>query len=32
MRRPSWAYEWLSIPRDVATWASLLDVRGTSLA
>jgi AraC-like DNA-binding protein len=29
---PSWAYEWLSIPRDVATWASLLDVRGTSLA
>jgi AraC-like DNA-binding protein len=29
---PGWALPWLGLPGDVATWASLLDVRGTSLA
>lgn len=29
---PDWALPWLGLPSDVATWASALDVRGTSLA
>jgi AraC-like DNA-binding protein len=29
---PAWAAPWLGFPADVATWASGLDVRGTSLA
>ena len=28
---PDWARPWLRVPRDVATWASCLDVRSTSL-
>ena len=28
---PDWATPWLTIPRDVGTWASCLDVRATSL-
>jgi AraC-like DNA-binding protein len=28
---PDWAVPWLGLPMDVATWASELDVRGTSL-
>jgi AraC-like DNA-binding protein len=28
---PEWAQSWLRAPRDVATWASCLDVRATSL-
>ena len=29
---PEWAVPWLGLPTDVATWASGLDVRGTSLS
>jgi AraC-like DNA-binding protein len=28
---PEWALPWLGLPWDVSTWASALDVRGTSL-
>jgi AraC-like DNA-binding protein len=28
---PPWAAPWLGFPADVSTWASMLDVRGTSL-
>lgn len=28
---PAWAVPWLGLPADVGTWASALDVRGTSL-
>jgi AraC-like DNA-binding protein len=29
---PNWAVPWIGMPVDVGTWASALDIRGTSLA